>query len=90
VFRGDQLVTGRLQARTFINSLFNQSGTLIMDKDRIAGSVKHVVGSIREAAGKVLGDHKTQVEGKAQKAEGKLQNAVGGMKDKAREIIGKK
>jgi uncharacterized protein YjbJ (UPF0337 family) len=61
-----------------------------MDKDRIAGSVKHVVGGIKEAAGKVLGDTKLIAEGKAEKIEGKLQNAVGGVRDAAREILDKK
>jgi uncharacterized protein YjbJ (UPF0337 family) len=60
-----------------------------MDKDRIAGSFKHVVGGIKEAAGKVLGDHKTEAEGKAQRVEGKLQNAAGGLKDTVRETLGK-
>ena len=60
-----------------------------MDKDRIVGSAKHVVGGLKEAAGKVLGDTKLTADGKAEKAEGKLQNAIGGIRDSAREIINK-
>jgi len=52
-----------------------------MDKDRIAGSAKVVKGSVKEAAGKLVGDAKLQAEGKADKAAGKVQNAVGGVKD---------
>jgi len=52
-----------------------------MDKDRIAGSAKQVKGSIKEAAGKAVGDAKLEGEGKADKVEGKIQNAVGGIKD---------
>ena len=52
-----------------------------MDKDRIAGSAKQVIGGIKEAAGKVVGDAKLKADGKAEKIEGKIQNAVGGIKD---------
>jgi len=58
-----------------------------MDKDRIEGSAKQAGGSIKEAAGKALGDKKMESEGQAKKAEGKVQNAVGGLKDKARELV---
>jgi uncharacterized protein YjbJ (UPF0337 family) len=55
-----------------------------MDKDRIEGSAKQAKGAIKDAAGKITGDHKLQGEGKADKAEGKIQNAIGGLKDKLR------
>jgi len=61
-----------------------------MDKDRIAGSAKHVVGGLKEAAGKSLGDAKLVVDGRAEKAAGKLQNAIGSLRDAAREIVKKK
>jgi uncharacterized protein YjbJ (UPF0337 family) len=51
------------------------------DKDRIIGSAKVVKGSVKEAAGKAVGDAKLEAEGKADKIEGKVQNAVGGIKD---------
>ncbi|HKM62693.1 MAG TPA: CsbD family protein [Acidisphaera sp.] len=57
-----------------------------MDKDRVVGSAKEIKGSIKETAGKVLGDAKLQAEGHAEKQEGKVQNAVGGLKDAVREI----
>jgi uncharacterized protein YjbJ (UPF0337 family) len=60
-----------------------------MDKDRIVGSAKQVKGSIKEAAGKVLGDDKLLSEGSADKAEGKVQNAIGGLKDTVREALDK-
>jgi uncharacterized protein YjbJ (UPF0337 family) len=56
-----------------------------MDKDRIAGSAKQVQGTIKEAAGKVLGDAKLTAEGKSDKLEGKIQNAVGSVKDELKE-----
>ena len=52
-----------------------------MDKDRIAGTAKQAKGAVKEAAGKVIGDAKLQVDGKADKAEGRVQNAIGGLKD---------
>ena len=58
-----------------------------MDKDRIQGSLKQVVGRIKEAVGKATGDQKTEADGKAEKVAGKVQNAVGGMKDTVRETF---
>ena len=55
-----------------------------MDKDRIKGTAKQVKGSVKETAGKALGDAKLEGEGKADKAAGKVQNAVGGLKDSFR------
>jgi uncharacterized protein YjbJ (UPF0337 family) len=55
-----------------------------MDKDRIAGSAKEVIGGIKEAAGKAVGDAKLTADGKAEKVEGKIQNAIGGIKDALR------
>jgi uncharacterized protein YjbJ (UPF0337 family) len=52
-----------------------------MDKKRIIGSGKQIKGSIKEAVGKVIGDAKLQVDGKADRAEGKVQNMVGTIKD---------
>ncbi len=56
-----------------------------MDKDRVAGVGHQVKGAVKEAAGKVTGDTKTQAEGAAEKAAGKVQNAAGGVKDAARD-----
>jgi uncharacterized protein YjbJ (UPF0337 family) len=66
----------------------NVSEELIVDKDRIEGVAKKVSGGIKEAAGKALGDTKTEADGRAEKAEGRVQNAIGGLKDAARELIG--
>jgi len=60
-----------------------------MDKDRIAGAAKTVVGNVKEAIGNLIGDQKTAAEGKADQAAGKLQNAVGGAKDALRDIAKK-
>ncbi len=60
-----------------------------MDKDRVAGIGNQVKGSIKEAAGKVVGDAKLEAEGAADKAHGKVQNAVGGAKDALRDAANK-
>jgi uncharacterized protein YjbJ (UPF0337 family) len=52
-----------------------------MNKDRIAGAAKEIKGSVKEAAGKAVGDAKLVSDGKADKVEGKIQNAIGGLKD---------
>jgi uncharacterized protein YjbJ (UPF0337 family) len=60
-----------------------------MDKDRISGAADQAKGAIKDAAGKVTGDHKLQAEGKADKAAGKVESAVGGAKDTARDALNK-
>lgn len=58
-----------------------------MDKDRIQGSLKHVVGRIKAAVGRAVGDRKTEADEKTEMTAGKLQNAVGSMTDTARESV---
>jgi len=60
-----------------------------MDKDRIAGSVKEIKGSVKQAVGKAVGDAKLESDGRADKAKGKVQNAIGGVKDTVREALKK-
>ena len=60
-----------------------------MDKDRISGSFTQAKGSVKEVIGKVTGDAKLEIEGKADKARGKARSAIGGMKDAARDAFKK-
>jgi len=55
-----------------------------MDKDRIKGSAEQAKGTVKEVAGKILGDKKLETEGKTEKAVGQVQNAIGGLKDTLR------
>ena len=55
-----------------------------MDKDRIQGSAEQAKGKVKEVAGKITGDSKTEAEGKTDQMKGKIQNTVGGIKDKLR------
>ena len=58
-----------------------------MDKDRVEGAAHQAKGTVKEAAGKVTGDKKTEASGAAEKAAGKVQNTAGGVKDAARDVI---
>ncbi len=52
-----------------------------MDKDRVAGAGKQMIGAAKQTIGKLVGDAKLQTDGKVEQIEGKLQNAVGSAKD---------
>jgi uncharacterized protein YjbJ (UPF0337 family) len=54
------------------------------DKDRIKGSAEQAKGKVKEWAGKITGDGKTEAEGKADQVKGKVQNTIGGIKDTVR------
>jgi uncharacterized protein YjbJ (UPF0337 family) len=58
---------------------------IMVDKDRVEGSVKQGTGKLKEGAGKALGDKKLEGEGKVDQVKGKVQNTVGGVKDRLRE-----
>jgi uncharacterized protein YjbJ (UPF0337 family) len=52
-----------------------------MDKDRIAGSARQIKGTIKAAVGRLIGDPKLEIDGKADQIAGKAQNLVGTVKD---------
>ncbi len=56
-----------------------------MDKDRVIGAGKQVIGSVKETVGRLVGDAKLQAEGLAEQAEGKTQNDAGCAKDTLKE-----
>ena len=58
-----------------------------MDEDRIKGAATNIGGQVKDAAGGLLGDSKTQAEGKTDQASGQLQNAYGSAKDAVREGV---
>jgi len=58
------------------------------DEDRVEGSLTNAKGSVKETAGKALGDSKLEAEGKGDKLSGKVQNAVGGIKDAVKGAFG--
>ena len=56
-----------------------------MDKDRVEGSMEQAKGKVKEVAGKLPGDAKTESEVKSDQLKGKVQNTIGGIKDTIRE-----
>lgn len=58
-----------------------------MDNDRVTGIGKKIIGSVKEAVGKMTGDKKTEAEGKGKKVEGEAQNTYGSAKDTVRDAL---
>jgi len=54
-----------------------------MTDDRLSGSAKNFGGQVEEGFGRVTGDQKTQLQGKAKQVEGTLQDAYGEAKETA-------
>jgi uncharacterized protein YjbJ (UPF0337 family) len=52
-----------------------------MTDDRISGSAKNIGGQLEEGFGRVTGDEKMQLEGRARQAEGTLQDVYGQAKE---------
>ena len=60
-----------------------------MDRQRVQGGLKKTTGTLKEKAGKALGDHHLESQGKAEKAEGRLRSGAGKAKDAVREVVHK-
>ena len=56
-----------------------------MDLDRIEGAGHEVKGAVKEAAGKVTGDKKTELKGKIEKNVGSVQREISEAKDELRD-----
>jgi uncharacterized protein YjbJ (UPF0337 family) len=59
----------------------------MMNKDRVQGAAEQVKGSVKEAAGKITGDRKTEAEGKVEKTVGKAQSAIGRAKENVEDAL---
>lgn len=60
-----------------------------MSTNRIEGAAKEAAGSIKQAAGKLVGNEKLQVEGAVEKSAGTVQNAVGKAQDQIAGVLKK-
>ena len=60
-----------------------------MDRRRIEGGLKKATGSIKEQAGKAVGDRHLESEGQAEKTEGHIRSGVGKAMDAIREVVEK-
>ena len=58
-----------------------------MDRQRIKGGLKKATGTIKEQAGKAMGDRHLETEGKAEKTEGRIRSGVGKAMDAVRELV---
>lgn len=58
-----------------------------MDRQRIEGGVKKTTGTIKEKAGKVVGDRHLETEGKVEKTEGRIRSGVGKAMDAVRDVV---
>ena len=58
-----------------------------MDRQRIEGGLKTATGTIKEQAGKAIGDRHLETEGKAEKTEGRLRSGVGKAMDAVRDVV---
>ncbi len=55
-----------------------------MDENRVDGTAREFVGKAQSAAGDLLGDSKTQAEGRIRQATGQAQEAYGAAADQIR------
>ncbi|MBM7046886.1 MULTISPECIES: CsbD family protein [Rhizobium] len=58
-----------------------------MDKNRVKGAAKEASGSIKEVAGKLIGNDRLRAEGAAEKVEGKIQTKFGKAKDAVKNAL---
>jgi len=58
-----------------------------MDKNRIEGNVDKAKGSVKDTAGKVIGNDRLRAEGEVDKAKGHIKDAAGKAADAARRGI---
>ena len=60
-----------------------------MNKDQVKGRVEQAKGSVKETAGKAVGNTKLQSEGAVDKVVGKAQAGYGDAKEKVKDAIDK-
>ena len=56
----------------------------MVNKDQVKGIAKQAKGAVKEAAGKVSGNKRTEAEGTGDKAAGKVQKGYGDVKEKVK------
>jgi uncharacterized protein YjbJ (UPF0337 family) len=60
-----------------------------MDRQTIEGGLKKTTGTIKEKAGKMIGDRHLENEGTAENSEGHIRSGVGKAMDAVREVVNK-
>jgi uncharacterized protein YjbJ (UPF0337 family) len=64
-----------------------QEQVMNMNKDQVKGHVKEAKGTIKEIAGKLVGNEKLEKEGKVQKIVGEAQAKVGDIKENVKDAV---
>ncbi|KCZ49803.1 MULTISPECIES: CsbD family protein [unclassified Hyphomonas] len=57
-----------------------------MDKEHVKSATKKAEGTLKEAAGKAVGDKSLEMKGKMDKAEGEVRDKVGDAKDAVKKV----
>jgi len=60
-----------------------------VSKNKIKGAAKEVIGGVKQAVGKAVGDKSLETKGAVEKAAGSAQKAVGQLQDKVGDAIKK-
>ena len=60
-----------------------------MDRERIGVGLKKTTGTVKEQAGRIIGDRHLETEGKAENTEGRIRSGVGKAMDAVREVVNK-
>ena len=60
-----------------------------MNKDQVKGRVEQSSGTVKEAAGKLVGNDRLRTEGAAEKVKGKVQAGYGDAKEDAKDKVKK-
>ena len=58
-----------------------------MDRQRIEGGLKRTTGTIKEQAGKVIGDRHLEGEGNLEKTKGQIRTGIGKAMDAVRDVV---
>jgi uncharacterized protein YjbJ (UPF0337 family) len=58
-----------------------------MNNEHVKGAEEKVVGKIKEAAGRITGNKKLEIEGNADQVKGTIHTAVGDAKDSVKEAF---
>ncbi|MBO0662113.1 CsbD family protein [Jiella sp. MQZ9-1] len=59
----------------------------MVDKNEIKGAAKEAGGKIKEVAGRAMGNHEMEAEGRADQVEGKTQKNYGKVKDAVKDQV---
>lgn len=59
---------------------YKSAGAKSGSRDKVEGSVKNLVGKIKEDAGKALGNRDLEARGRSERVEGGVQKKVGAIK----------